>query len=380
MGFPSQVNAFGRDLYTVASSETTGNLFLSGLSVAAALGMVQAGATGETATEMAAVMHGADAATALSSWEKLLERFDQTAADKTVGAPKVRVANGVWVQAASSLNPKFVVAVQKSFHGVFKAADFVSRGEATRAEINGFVEERTNKRITDLLPSGSVGADTRAILVNALHFDAKWATPFKAHLTRKDRDFHVSAEKTVKCAMMTQKEHHPYVDGGAFDYVQLQYVGGSMAMELIVPKDIAGLAAVEATLAGDTFHELRRKAVKTEVSLALPKFTVEGGGSIAKHLKSLGLSRAFSPSAEFTGMFESEADRVLLSDCFHKTYIRVDEEGTEAAAATAARMTLASMPAKPAVPVTVDRPSLVALTDLKTGVHLFIGKLVDPSA
>lgn len=379
MEFPSSINAFGRDLYVVASAGCQGNLFLSAFSVAAALSMAQMGAAGQTAAELAAVLRVADAVEARKSWEALLARFDEPAKNGAAsGAPRVRVANGIWVHAAKPVNAAFAKAVTSAFRGQFKAANFAGAGEAVRAEINQWVEDRTNARIKDLLPHGSINGLTRAIIVNALHFEAKWALPFVHSSTAAGAPFHVTVDKTVKCNMMNQRAHFLHAATPTCHYLQLQYVGGTMAMELLVPLAIDGITALEKNLTGDTLRDLRKVAKSVNVRLSLPKFTVEGGGSITNQLRALGLQRSFSEEAEFN-FFESSGEPIFLSECFHKVFIRVDEEGTEAAAATALVSRASCMPPKDIVDVVVDRPSIVALTDLKSGLHLFVGKLVDPT-
>jgi serpin B len=221
------------------------------------------------------------------------------------------------------------------------------------------------------------------VLTNAVYFNAAWTERFNEDRTA-DAPFHLSVadsvdgpqSKTVK--MMQQQERLGYLDAGDFDVVSLPYALGRASMLILVPKKIDGIADVERWLTEKSVADLPGKLKTREVALSLPRIKMEQSASLVPVLKRMGMTLAFDPGqADFSGMSESE--RLMITDVLHKAYVKVDEKGTEAAAATGVVMGVTAMP-MPEEPVVVraDRPFVMIIREQKTGAILFMGRIMDP--
>lgn len=367
-------------LNSCGATNATANVFLSPFSIAAAFALLHPAALGATAAELNAIVGLGSAAEALAYWQSLIATLQE---EKTQPV-KFRLANGVWVTNRCALREEYRKAVE-SLQSAVTPSNFAQDHAAITAEINKWVEGKTNDRIKDLIPAGAIDAQTLTVLVNALYFNGKWEHKFGSGATNQHGEFFVAAEERVTVAMMKTKANFGYkaASGGlAADYVRLPYQGGRFAMELLVPTAVDGVAGVlEALRASPTLlSTLRGAAASTIVEVYLPKFKVEAGGEITDLLRKSGLSNTFGDAPELGNMFEAPVP-VSVSSCFHKVFMQVDEEGTEAAAATALILKRACVLPRPSTDpvVKVDRPSIVALTDLTTNSLLFVGLLRNPT-
>ncbi|HEY4633982.1 MAG TPA: serpin family protein [Candidatus Limnocylindrales bacterium] len=371
------INAFGLDLYRrVAGAD--GNVVVSPASIALALAMARAGARGATADEMDAVLR--DVATdANAPW---LNALDQALATRsgtfkdTTGQQldvTLRIANAPFAQRDMTLQPAYLEALATRFGAGLRLVDYIRETEAARRLINGWVDGQTEHRIPELLVPGVLTPDTRLALVNAIYLKAPWLTPFLADAT-KPGPFTRADGSTVEVPMMSLGAALPYAEGDGWRAVELPYVGGSLALTVIVPDD---LARFEATLDAEGLAAIIGAFAEREVSLVLPKFGIATKAQLKDVLTALGMPSAFDPDrADFSGITAEE--RLYITDVIHQANIDVDEMGTEAAAATAVVMGTTSAPAEP-VSLRVDRPFLFALRDLPTGTVLFLGRVADPS-
>lgn len=372
------VNAFGLDLYRLAASGDE-NLVLSPASIALALAMARAGAMGETAAEMDTVLYDA-ASDAHAAWLNALDAalgsrsgtFEDADGDER--EVTLRIANAPFAQRDTTLEDAYLEALATRFGAGLRLVDYIGATEEARQLINGWVADQTEDRIPELLVPGILSEDTRLTLVNAIYLKAPWQTPFNADATQPGPFTRPDGE-TVEVPMMWLGRSLPYAEGDGWRAVELPYVGGELAMTVIVPDD---LAAFEAGLDADTFATITESLEAHEVHLSLPRFSAETKLSLANVLRTLGMPLAFDPElADFSGITTEE--RLVIAEVIHQANIDVDEAGTEAAAATAVLMEAGSAPAEP-ITFVVDRPFLFALRDTTTGAIVFLGRITDASA
>jgi serpin B len=377
-------DAFGADLYAVlAKSAGNGNLVFSPASIEIALAMTYAGANGETAAEMAKVLHFALQGDALhqsfNGLDTLLESRSwqgKSEEGKDEGV-LVKTANSLWGQNDLTFEQLFLDTLARDYGAGMRLVDYKTAAEDARKTINAWVADQTENKIEDLVPEGALDALTRLVLVNAVYLDATWASQFDKDATR-DGSFTTLAGATVTTPMMNQTASFAYAKGDGWQAVELPYAHDELAMLLIVP-DQGRFADVEAQLKTGLISQAAGALTNDgEVSLSMPKFEFRTQAALADALKSLGMQKAFDAnSADFSGMTLKET--LYVSDVIHEAYIAVDEEGTEAAAATAVIMRETAMPMEP-LQLTIDRPFLFALRDKDTGAVLFLGRVTDPTA
>jgi serpin B len=366
-------DAFGADLYRVLGARG-GNMIFSPASVAAALRMALLGARGETAAQMATTLHLASPQDAGEG----LRLLSAGLANLTGDAVAFRAPNTMWVQSGLPLLPEFTGALAGLAAAAVRDADFAGAAEQARLEINTVIAEQTEGKIADLLPPRAVGPLTRLVLANAVYLKAAWAQPFEVAGTT-DAPFYLTSADAVSVPMMHHTGRLGYLRGPGYQAVTLPYSGGLLAMAVILPD--APLGPLEEALAAHGTVGLLTGMAPQQVRLALPRFRTTASFSLEPFLKSLGATAAFDRyQADFSGI--TTADELFISAAVHKAYIDVDEQGTEAAAATgvaiAARMTV--FQERPPVVVTVDRPFLFAITDAATGLPLFLGRVANPAA
>ncbi|HEU0297551.1 MAG TPA: serpin family protein, partial [Anaerolineales bacterium] len=256
-----------------------------------------------------------------------------------------------------------------------RLADFVNQFESVRKEINDWVYDETQEKIKDLLPEGVLSSDTRMVLVNAIYFKADWLNQFDANDTF-DSPFHLLDGTDVTVKTMNQGTSMPYYRGDGFQAVELPYAGDTAAMDIFVP-DEGNFEALESSLNSDLFNETINGLQPASMMLSLPKFTFESSFNFSDTLKSMGMVDAFAADkADFTAM-TAEND-LFISNVIHKAFVAVDEEGTEAAAATAVIVDVTSAIMYD-VTLTIDRPFIFIIRDKISGQILFIGRVLDPS-
>jgi serpin B len=367
---------FGLDLYRALSPGQT-NLVFSPTSIALALAMARAGARGQTAAEMDAVMHelaSDDHAAWLNALDQALASRNQTSTDDMGQELPVtlRIANAPFAQEGMPLEDAYLETLAARFGAGLRLVDYVSATEEARQVINAWVDERTEQRIPELLVEGVLTPATRLTLVNAIYLKAPWQTPFFEGAT-EDGTFTRADGSTVEVPFMSTSASLPHASGDGWQAVELPYLGRSLAMTVILPDD---LAAFEQTLTPDDLATITSSLTDTQVALALPRFGIESKAELATILGALGMPTAFTDAADFSGI--TTAERLAISNVVHQANIDVDEKGTEAAAATAVLMVESAMPSDPLM-LRLDRPFLFALRDVPTGAILFLGRVGDPS-
>lgn len=381
-------NGFGLNLYREMAARE-GNLCLSPFSILTALGMTGTGAAGDTLAEMEKALHCPGKLSQLStSLSILLEDFgkrkEQAAALDRKNPPRknggpsfdLTVTNSLFGQEGYPFRKKFLTTLEKLYQAPLQFADFRNDAAKERARINKWVSTRTNERIQELLPKGSLDNSTSLVLVNALYFKAGWRYPFPKSAT-KPAPFHIAPDRAIETPTMHTTKRFGYSREDGYTAVSLPY-SQNFAMLALLPDEIDGLPALEKTLSAEKLTALSRLPAR-QVALHLPKFRIEGDTiALTNPLKKLGMSLAFARSADFS-LMTSDPRGLSIDEVYHKTFIAVDEKGTEAAAATAVSMITRSLarPEKP-VEVRLNRPFLYAIVDTRTQTALFLGRIVDP--
>ena len=369
-------NAFALDLYNTLRSEN-GNLILSPYSISLALAMTYAGARGDTEAQMAQTLHFSPQNELHPSFNTLdLElKKEPINLDKDQEPMQLNIANAVWAEQTFSFLPEFLDTIAVNYGAGVSLADFVNKPNEERVTINNWVSDQTEDKINDLLPDGSISPDTRMVLVNAIYFKADWLDQFDANDT-SDFPFNLLDGTQVNVPMMGQGMFIPYTQGDGYTAVELPYAGETAAMDIIVP-DASRFEEIESTLTRDMFNEIIGNMSQTSLMLGLPKFKLESSFGLPSTLSQLGMADAFDADlADFSGM-TGQKD-LFIGDVIHKAFVAVDEEGTEAAAATAVIMELAGAIMHD-VNLIIDRPFIFVIRDTVNGQILFVGRVLNPA-
>lgn len=381
-------NAFATGLYQQLR-EKEGNLFFSPGSVYTALGMLYAGARGDTAAEMGKAMHvtlpGDKLNPAFADLAKLMNppasAKDDAKGDKAKErAFQLSIANALWPQVDYAFKADYLATTGKYFNAELTGLDYRKEAEASRKKINAWVEKKTNDKIKDLIPQGVLTADTRLVLTNAIYFKGNWKDPFKKEDT-KDESFSgvikrgdAVAEGT-KVPMMHRTGHYGYLKGDGFAAVELPYAGDELSMQVFLPEKVGGLADFEKQLTADNLAKWTFRS--REVQLSLPKFKMTREVTLNDPLKAMGMRLVFTEKADLSGMAGSPGE-LCVTAVLHKAFVDVNEEGTEAAGATGIVVGITCMPPPP-VEFKADHPFVFLIRHTATGEVLFAGRVVDPT-
>ena len=354
------------------------NLFWSPHSVSVALAMTWAGTAGDTASQLATALHFNDPAeTVHAGFNALALALDARSQIQVEGdnePPALAVINALWGQAGYPFQAHFLDVLGINYGAGMHLLDFKTDPDGSRQAINGWVEDQTNDRILALLPDGSITTDTKLVLTNAIWFKASWSAPFEASETSDD-PFTLLDGGTIDVATMHGQQETPYGSGDGWQAVDLPYVGEQLVMTVVLP-DAGRFNEIEAGLDGPGMVTLLGGLDTHDVTLAVPKFGFRSGLDLVSPLKALGVVDAFDSNlADFSAM--STASDLYVTGVFHQGFVAVDEQGTEAAAATA--VVIGDDSAPPKATLTADRPFLVLIRDRPTGAVLFLGRVVDPS-
>jgi serine protease inhibitor len=370
---------FACDLYAQLKS-SPGNLFFSPYSISSCLAMTYAGARSNTEKQMAQVLHfgtrpGQDASQVCSAFGALQRQLRSTQQQAGI---ELNIANALWAQTGHPFLPAFLNTGKSDFQASLGQADFRTGAEAARNQINQWVAGQTRNKITGLLPPGSLNEATRLVLANAIYFKGLWDTPFPKART-SNQAFYVSATHLLKVPLMQHLDQVRYMENAQFQAVELPYRGGELSMVVLLPRQKEGCGNLENQLSAALLSKTRRQMQRQEVSLFLPRFKLEASFALKDTLSQMGMAEAFSPQADFSGM--DGARDLFLTDVFHKAWVEVNEEGTEAAAATAipAASRAAARPQQQPPVFRADHPFLFLIRDTRLGSVLFLGRLAAPA-
>lgn len=370
-GLAAQNNRFAADLYQQLSPDSD-NIFFSPYSLSNALSMTLAGAEGDTEKQMKKAlgvdMGKQDLFAAFSTLNKTINELNRQA------GISVLCANGLWAQTGYPFQKAFLKLVADDFDAEIQQVDFVTGHEYQRRQINAWVEQQTNDKIIDLLPADALDPRTRMVLVNAVYFKGDWAIPFNPEMTKK-ADFRAYPEGLHSVPMMCRQAEFNYTRDDRFEMLELPYAGQSASMLILLPDSRDDLKEVGKVLTVDYINELYGRLAKNDVRVLLPRFKVQGNFSLSGVLRTMGMGVAFDGRADFSGMNGEKS--LYLNEVIHKAVIEVDEKGSEAAAATGVVMRATS--AIPKVTVfQADHPFVFLIRENKTGLILFLGRLVKP--
>ncbi len=368
---------FAFDVYQQLRKEE-GNLFYSPFSISLALAMTYAGARGETERQMADTLSFALPQDRLHPAFNALDRH-LAGLGKNVPAGQgtgfqLSIANSIWGQHDFKFIEQYLDTMAVNYGAGMRLVDYMRAAEEARLLINGWVEDETKDRIKDLIPPGVITPDTRLVLANAIYFKASWLHQFSKQATAPGQFTRLDGSK-VNVPMMHQGVRTRYAEVDGVQAVELPYVGNGVSMLLLLPAEgkfrefEASLDAARVKTVVDTLGDY-------QVTLTLPKFEFESTIGLKEVLKVLGMTAAFDATADFSGM-DGKRD-LYIQDALHKAFVKVDEEGTEAAAATAIIVGVTSMP-QPAT-MTLDRPFVFLVRDRSSGTVLFAGRVLDPGA
>jgi serpin B len=377
-------NSFALDLYAQVS-DRDGNLFFSPYSVNKALAMTYAGARGDTAAEMAAVLHltlGPDLQHRAFLETRKLLNHNGGALGIGLSMPGKRdvqlyLAASLWGQRGYGFQKSFLSLLQECYGAGLQEVDFTAPEQA-RKTINAWVEKQTNQKIPQLFGPDALGRNTRLVLASAIYFKGDWIHPFKKDRTRTE-PFREDADSKVQVPMMNQTEPFGYCEDEQVQVLQMTYQGERLAMVVLLPKKTDGLAGLEKSLTEEKLAAWVGQLREQKVDVSLPKFKLTDALSLNETLAGLGMKKAFAPGeADFSAM-NGGREPLFLSAVLHKAFVDVNEEGTEAAAATGAEVAAMALPRGPAVPVfRADHPFVFAIRDVRTGMILFLGRVVKP--
>jgi serpin B len=373
-------SAFAFKLYQ-ALKGNEGNLFYSPYSISLALAMTYAGASGETAQQMAATLQF------MLDQKRLHPAFnwlDAELASRGEGAQgkdgkgfRLNVANAIWGQKDYEFLPAFLDVLAENYGAGLRILDFITETEKSRLAINDWVSDRTEGRIKDLIQPGAINELTRLVLTNAIYFNAAWDNPFNDKTTTNG-PFYLLYGGQVTVPMMKQTESFGYTGGEGYQAVELPYDGGELSMVILLPAS-GNFEAFEGEFQAQQVDAIIKALKNTRVALTMPRFEFESKFSLKDTLADMGMPDAFSPDdADFSGMTGNR--ELFISDVVHKAFVAVDEAGTEAAAATAVIVGTTSAPVDPPVQVTMDRPFIFLIRDIETGAILFVGRVLNPGA
>ena len=374
------------------------NLCVSPYSIESALAMTFAGADGQTRIEMARALHfpsdGDAVPASFAALQHSLEEMSTKTAElvkqsKKFGGPSepimLSIANRLFAQKGYDFREPFLALVKQNFGAAFEPIDFVHDASEATQHINQWVADQTHDRIRDLIPAGALDEATRLVLANALYLKASWADPFSEKATHPE-PFHVHGGAPADVPMMRKMDRHfGYAKRDGFTAVSLPYTGNDLQFLVLLPDDVNGLRALESKLTSEMLAGCAKLETREEIDLHLPTFKIEPPTiALAEKFEALGMKTAFDQprgSANFDRMAPRKPnDYLFISQVFHKTFIAVDEKGTEAAAATAVAMMRATAlaPKQQPVEVKVDRPFIYAIQHVPSGVCLFLGRVANP--
>ena len=371
-------SAFAFELYQALKGEE-GNLFYSPYSISLALAMTYAGASGETAQQMADTLQfllDQDKLHPAFNWlDAELAKRGEGAAGKDGEGFRLNIVNAIWGQKDYEFLSSFLDVLAENYGAGLRILDFITETEKSRLAINDWVSDQTEGRIEDLIPPGAIGELTRLVLTNAIYFNAAWEHPFDEDMTA-DGLFYLLDGGQISVPMMKQTESFGYTEGQGYQAVELLYDGGELSMVILLP-EAGKFEAFEETLNAQQVDAIISGLQYTEVALTMPRFEFDSEFSLKDTLAGMGMPIAFSSGADFSGMTGNP--ELFISEVVHKAFVAVDEAGTEAAAATAVIMELTAVP-EPPVEVTLDHPFIFLIRDIDTGAVLFVGRVMNPGA
>ncbi|HVO42389.1 MAG TPA: serpin family protein [Aggregatilineales bacterium] len=385
---------FALKLYQVMRGNTQGNLLYSPYSISQALAMTYAGARGNTERQMRDALVFALPQTDLHPTNLALQSDlvargnfgnpspiataspEATAID--INEPPVRMlrlANSLWGERTLAFDSGYLDLLKANYGAGLQPTDFMTAPEKARLAINAWVAKETLDRIQDIVPSGAIDTSTRLVLANAIYFKNAWQYPFDPTATA-NKPFTLRDGQPVDVPMMSQSdaESFGYLRGDGYQVIELPYAGQFGTMLIVLP-DSGQFEIIEKRLDAKFWATITTGLKPEQIKISMPRFKFDFASELSKALQTLGMADAFNDHADFSGMGPK---RLYISAILHKAFIAVDENGTEAAAATAVIVAAMAI-MQPPTEITIDRPFIFAIRDSQTGSILFLGRVLDPS-
>ena len=365
--------AFALDLYNQLKM-TDGNLFFSPFSIFTALAMTWAGARENTAVQMAETLHFTEKPAQFH--RAIGDLISQLNAVQKETDVELSIANAIWAQKGYHFLDEFFRIVQQSYQADLKQVDFSSAAESARQAINAWVEQQTNEKIKDLLPPKVLNALTRLVLVNAIYFKGFWDNQFKSRDTR-EMEFWLLTEVAVKVPMMHQEHQFGYWENDWLQIIEMLYKEESLSLIVLLPKEKTGITDLEQKLNFENMMAWQSRLRKRKVIVFFPKFKIESQFSLGQTLALMGMPDAFDPElADFSAMVGQK--ELYISAVIHKAFLEVNEEGSEAAAATGVVVSVTSIAPSPPI-FKADHPFVFFIRDNKSQSILFLGRVLNPA-
>jgi serine protease inhibitor len=364
-------DAFDVQIYRAVAVQA-GNQFLSPFSVASAFALLYPGAHGQTAVEIATTF-GFDASPAVQATRTHL--LAQTLTTHA-GGSEFTTAEAAWVERTMALRAEYARLIRDQLGATIEAVDFIADQGAALQRINAWAARETHDRIPEILTDRD--ANRRLVLTNAVYFKGKWRDPFSASATR-DGQFFTASGVAQHARLMRQIAHARYFEGEGFQAAEFDYDDGEFGLAVFLPRERAGLEAFEGSLTGAHLDDwLQRLAggQTARLDVTLPKVQLNANYDLVRQLRAVGLRAAFTDGADFSGVTEQTS--LAVSAVIHKTFLAIDEEGTEAAAATAVDMrATAAMapPPPPPIEFKADHPFFIVLRHKSSRTRLFLGRI-----
>jgi len=367
-------NQFALDLYTRLRADQPGNLFFAPCSISTTLAMAYGGARGDTEAQMVKVLHCTLPQEVIHSTFASLHQALNSSGGKR--GYRLHEANRLWGQQGVGFLPGFLSLTRTQYGAELGQVDFIGHPEQTRQTINSWIAKQTEDKIHDLIHEGVLDETTRLVLANAANFKGDWTKPFDVKVTR-DAPFHCTAQQEIQVPLMFRKGDYRYAAGEGLKMLELTYGKGDLSMLVLLPEAIEGLADLEAKLTADNLKLWLTEMQRHEVEVYLPRFKLAAQFDLGDILKSMGMTLAFTPTqADFSGM-DGKRD-LFISAVIHKAFVDVNEEGTEAAAATEIGAKKAASPIDFPLVFRIDHPFVFLIRDNQTGSILFLGRVVNP--
>lgn len=361
-------NQFGFDFYQKIKSNS--NFVFSPASINSAFAMTYNGAAGNTFNEMAQVFHFNKDLSEFNTNYKNLFTINEKQKDF-----QFHNANSLWIQEGMNIQTNFLDVNKTYYEASLNMLDFIENAEKSRITINDWVSKKTHNKINDLLSPSSIDNATRLVLVNALYFKGSWKTQFKKELNTKEK-FQVAKRDYIETDFMNASINTWYYQDKYAEIVDIPYSNDDYSLMLIVPKCYRKFKKLEKKLNLEIYNNFIAQKEKKRVKLSIPKFNIKSDYDLGETLVKMGLKDAFTANADFSGITEQE--RLYISQAIHKATIEINEEGTEAAAATAVVMRKTSV-LLDNVELKIDKPFIYILRNNKTNCIYFMGKVINPN-
>jgi serpin B len=375
-------NQFAFDLYTRLAKDpgySGENLFFSPFSISSALAITYEGARGETADEIREVFYfPSDSAMMRGGYQAIIAGINNGSS-----VYQFRTANALWAEQTYPFLPEYITVADQMYGAKATNLDFITKPDDSRVTINQWVEDQTNDKIKDLIPAGSIDSLTRLVITNAVYFKGTWEKQFNETDTSVE-DFRTGKGTTIRVPMMQRTDKNAtygYTETANLQVLRMPYesdTGKHLSMVILLPRD-EDLAALEQSLSAERIAELQENLTTRRVKVYFPKFTMETKYLLPKTLSAMGMPTAFTSNADLSGMDGTR--NLYIGDVIHQAFVDVNEEGTEAAAATAVIIQRAMATEGPPIPVfRADHPFLFLIQDDETGLILFMGRVEHPES